>query len=231
MKALPRTDAHLQLSRRLDWRFLLPEPYLRRVAYWGPEKTMLVQALNTFSASVTFFSPANVAASAAPAAHFDLAVLIAPTPVHLETAAARLVTGGCLYAEMQSAWHSVEKGGRLSFAKSFVGLESYVTTLRRLGFAEIKAYWHRPSFEQCVQIIPLHDDRAMEFVFSQRAVDLLSQIKFATGKSLLKAHWLLRLFQSVSLVACHPWVCHPTHEFDSHISQPKLAAAEAGSAG
>jgi len=128
--------------------------------------------------------------------------LVSPTPAQLEFAASRLTTEGCIYAEMQSAWGSAEERKRLFFTNIFVGIESYLTTLHRLGFAEASTYWHRPSFEKSLQLIPLNDQLALAFVFSQRAADLFSQLKLATGRSLLKTDWLLRLFQSVSLIAC-----------------------------
>jgi len=199
MKPCSRTDGALQIARRLDWRFLLPEPQLRRVGYCGPENTSLARALAKFSASFEILSAAGTAGLTS---SFDLIVLVAPALPQMEAASRMLAPAGYLYAEMQSAWGSLEKSGRLSFAQNFVGLENYITALQGLGFAEIKAYWHRPSFENAVQIIPVHDERALEYIFSQRAANLLGQLKLATGKSLLKTRWLMRWFQSMSLVAC-----------------------------
>lgn len=199
MKTRTRTDQHLQVARRLDWRFLLPEPQLRRVAYFGPADTALAQALALFSEAFTPFSTAEAAARATE--KFDLGVAIAPTLAQLQIVEQVLRPSGCLYIEIRSAWESLEDRKRPSWPQSFVGISSYLAQVRRLGFAEVAAYWHRPSFEKSLQIIPLHDERVMEFIDSQRASDLLSQIKFATGKSLLKTRWLLRLFQSISIVA------------------------------
>ena len=41
----PYPDQDLQLSRRLDWRFLLPNPHLGRVGYLGPSGGTLPRAL------------------------------------------------------------------------------------------------------------------------------------------------------------------------------------------
>ena len=38
-------DALLQASRRVDWRFLLPDPNLGRVAYLGPRRGALLDSL------------------------------------------------------------------------------------------------------------------------------------------------------------------------------------------
>lgn len=49
----PSNDTLLQLSRRIDWRFLLPDPELGRVACFGASDELLVSALKRFSAALT----------------------------------------------------------------------------------------------------------------------------------------------------------------------------------
>jgi hypothetical protein len=92
-----RSDQELQLVRRIDWRFLLPEPSLRRVAYFGPETGTLPAALKHFSESLTIISPS---AEAVPA-QFDLVVLRLREMADLKRAPILLAPGGFLYWEMK----------------------------------------------------------------------------------------------------------------------------------
>src|SRR5215216_5694129 len=79
------SDALLQASRRLDWRFLLPDPSLRQVAYSGPGRGALLDSLRLFSESLTLLDPA-VADGAQ--AQYDLMVASAPAYPALARAAA-----------------------------------------------------------------------------------------------------------------------------------------------
>lgn len=201
MKILPRTDSALQLSRRLDWRFLLPEPSLRRVAYFGAAQSSLALALQHFSEQLTIFDQVQVEVSQHDVAQFELVVLAAPTIAQIEAAIAMLAPHGWLYAEVQHAWEWRHERKLPTHALSLPKLEDWQAALARSGCVEVKAHWHRPTFERAVQIIPLHEVSAMDFVFNRRAEDFMSQLKFATGRSLMKQAWLARLLQCVSLVA------------------------------
>ncbi len=197
MKILSRTDSILQLSRRLDWRFLLPEPQLGRVAYCGPVQSTLAIALREFSEELHVFAP-----TARPnEGGFDVVVLAEPTVPQLEIAQQLLAPHGYLYAEAQHAWDWRTERKLPVRSRHALRVEDWLERLARLGFVESKAYWHRPSFERAVQIIPLYDNGARDFVFARRSEDLMSQLKSATGRSVMKNAWLARLLQCVSLVA------------------------------
>jgi hypothetical protein len=196
MKTLPRSESTLQLARRLDWRFLLPEPNLRRVAYFGARQSALALALRRFSEELIVFESSRQDFDHGTQARFDLAVLQSPSFAQLERAHALLASPGYLYAEVQHAWEWRSARGR-----NLPDLAAWQAGLARLGFVEIKAHWHRPTFERAVQIIPMHDDRAMNFVFNRRDDDLTTRLKFAAGRALIKRAWLARWLQCVSLVA------------------------------
>ncbi len=89
-----RSDHELQLARRIDWRFLLPEPYLRRVVYLGPETGDLPAALKHFSESLRINAVAENGS-------FDLVVLRLREASCLAKADALLAPGGFLYWEMK----------------------------------------------------------------------------------------------------------------------------------
>ena len=54
-----RLKPDLETSRRLAWRFLLPNPHLGRVAYLGPASGTLPRALREFCDSLTTIAPAR----------------------------------------------------------------------------------------------------------------------------------------------------------------------------
>jgi hypothetical protein len=92
--AASRSDHELQLARRIDWRFLLPEPYLRRVVYLGPETEDLPAALKHFSESLRVNAVEKNGS-------FDLVVLRLREASSLAKADALLAPGGFLYWEMK----------------------------------------------------------------------------------------------------------------------------------
>ncbi|MGH7600344.1 MAG: hypothetical protein ACREOI_28655, partial [bacterium] len=92
--AARRSDHDLQLARRIDWRFLLPEPYLRRVVYLGPEPGALPAALKHFSESLRINAVEKNGS-------FDLVVLRLREASSLAKADALLAPGGFLYWEMK----------------------------------------------------------------------------------------------------------------------------------
>lgn len=198
MKLLPRSDSTLQLARRLDWRFLLPEPRLHCVALFDSSQSSLARALQCFSEELTLFENSDEKK----AASFDLVVLARPTLLTLEPALRLLAPGGHLHAEVQHPWSWRHERTLPLSAISMPTLADWQSELARLGCTNIAAHWHRPTFEHALQIIPMHDAAATDFVFNRRAESLMSRFKFAAGRSLMQRAWLARLLQCVSMVAC-----------------------------
>lgn len=129
-KALPTVRGNLQIIRRADWRFLLPDPDLGRVAYVAPHDPKLFDALQLVSASV----------DRAPASELDGHEVV-------------VVTGGGRQASATAqqtppgAWLVIEVGGREA--------RSVVAGLRRRGFIDVQAHWLWPDAERCREIVPL----------------------------------------------------------------------------
>jgi hypothetical protein len=219
--AARRSDQVLQISRRIDWRFLLPEPYLRRVAYLGPDNGTLSTALRHFCDSLEIISPSSEAAQApAKQSGFDLVVLRWRRLADLERACALLVAGGYLYWEIDrprlsevTSLHVITKRKAVDRSlqnlkkrknrwRRSLGLVRYcVGVLERLGFGEIEAHWHRPNFERCLEIIPLHDRPALDYVFSRPRGDLANRLKLTSGRYVMKTGLLSRLVPCFSLIA------------------------------
>jgi hypothetical protein len=202
--AARRSDHELQLVRRIDWRFLLPEPYLRRVAYFGPAKGALPSALEHFSESFQNISSPKKA-------KFDLVVLGLRDAPDLEKAHTLLAPGGFLYWEMKPvslsvAWrHLMNRDVETSQAASkrwrwVLNLfGEHIDALERLGFGDIQLHWHRPNFEACLEMIPMHEP-ALDYTFSRTRSDLASRLKFAAGRVMMQSGLLAHLTPCFSII-------------------------------
>lgn len=202
-KIAQRSDRELQLARRIDWRFLLPEPYLRRVAYRGPASGTLPTALKHFSASFQTISAQETA-------EFDLVVLRLSEVTELAQASKLLATGGFLYWEMKPInWTAAIQprfnGKRVARPKRWRHVANlfydHVEALERLDFEDIQIHWQRPNFEGCLEIIPINEARALDYAFGRPRSDFASHVKFAAGKVMMQTGLLAHLTPCFSLIA------------------------------
>ena len=202
-----RSDQDLQLVRRLDWRFLLPEPHLRRVGYLGPERGALPEALARFSESYN-----RISRSIEEKSKFDLLVLSAQPRASVEQTHALLASPGLLYWELNPLrWPAFFRGtnGRgyspaqekkNRWRRVAALLHDHVATLESLGFGEIASHWHRPNFEKCLEIIPV-DDLALDYVFSRARTDLAGRLKLLVGRCLMQTGLMAHVAPCFSLLA------------------------------
>ena len=130
----------LGLARRLDWRFLLPDPRLEQVAYIGPLRGELRRALHRFTRSVVENPDA-----ASSAEHFELVVVAAGYASMVSRAAALLKPGGHVYWE-------VDRSGSLT------GPDGILRDPRKkalaLDLTDVRAHWHYPNLESTRMILP-----------------------------------------------------------------------------
>ena len=168
-----------QAIRRLDWRFLLPDPALGRVACLGRAEGSLAEALRASGLAPTII--AGPLADAHRAA-FDTVVAANPSRELLIAAADLLRPGGWLYAEVSGAG----RAGRMA------------RLAQGMGFGEVQRHWHWPDFERGTRILPLDDGGALVYA-------LLKGRRGAAGAALVRGaqrvgahHWAAR---HVSLTA------------------------------
>jgi hypothetical protein len=119
-------------ARRADWRFLLPDPDLRSVAYLPPHDPELVKALELCGAAIDY-----CAEPLRPARH-GLVVITAGPPSAVVRARGILLPGGWLYAEVP---------GRQT--------ADWERELRSRGFEDVAAHWLWPSERACREMVPL----------------------------------------------------------------------------
>ena len=198
------SDALLQASRRLDWRFLLPDPALDRVAYIGLAHGALVESLRLFSTSLTVVDPR---AADDRTAQYDVVVATDPTYAMLQRAVALVRPGGCLYVETHAALRLRRRGDtgrRMNKSPRLRYAADYVTVLRRLGLASVEAHWHWPNFESCAEIVPLDDRAALLLAFARRQSGPAARMKSTLGRWLLRGGLFARLVPCFSVVGRKP---------------------------
>lgn len=140
----PRTPADV---RRADWRFLLPDPSLGRVACAGPPDEALLEALRNVTPAVTVLGATGMD----PGDAHDVVVVDAASPRRLEGMRAHLRPGGHVYAETS---------GRRARACA--------KALRAQGFGEIGIHWLWPSAAACKELIPLGEPTAARAALDRR---------------------------------------------------------------
>jgi hypothetical protein len=190
-------DALLQASRRVDWRFLLPDPNLGRVAYLGPRRGALLDSLRLFSAALVVGEATGVGG-----AQHDVVVAHAPSLGGLRHAAKLVRPGGFLYVEAYGLVHRRRLGHGFSRWPRFAA--DYVTAIERLGLAEAAAHWHWPNFESCAEIVPLADQDALLLVMRRRRSGAGARLKSTLGRVLMRSGLFVRLAPCFSVVARKP---------------------------
>lgn len=182
-------DTLLRMSRRVDWRFLLPSPYLGDIAYIGADCRAHFESLRLFCNSLTNLGP--VPTSEENREQFDGIVLTEPSHEILHQAANLVKSGGFIYLEvnkplepiewMKDMYSRVKKGyPRLIFPAD------YLLLIEELGFVEVQVYWHWPNFQACTKVIPLNNKSALDYAFLQSGQSVKARLKAMSG------HWLQR---------------------------------------
>lgn len=173
MPESPRTAPHTSdpsdptLVRRLDWRFLLPEPRLESVVFAGPAQSGLLAALHHAGESVVR-AEASGSVSPEEESQCPVAVVQGAERERVETAHPHLARGGWLYWETR--WSGARpavgasRGATLRQARTS---EDVRVVLRSLGYERIALHWHYPDFETCRWMVPLDDPAAGAWFLSR----------------------------------------------------------------
>lgn len=144
-------DALLRASRRVDWRFLLPDPELGRVACMGVTDEGLLESLRLFSTELVRWEGRGREQAEA---RYDLVVLRNPRDDDLDSASRLLRPAGWLYIEVEKSLRRVE-------AHASKSARGYARSLRKRGFVDVGTHVHWPDFASCRAIVPLDDAAAV----------------------------------------------------------------------
>lgn len=156
-------DASLQRSRRVDWRFLLPEPELGRVGYLGTIDPELVEACRCFGSSFVLVDVGSERSQ--DEGGFDTVVVVDPTPTVLEEAVGCTRAEGWLYVELCGPGR---RARRLFRRRSFA--PGWAARMRGLGCDQVQLHWHWPDFAACVEMIPLTSPSALRHALLVRRI-------------------------------------------------------------
>lgn len=156
---LPYVDL-LASSRRVDWRFLLPDPELGHVVCAGGANPDLKRSCLLFSRSLSVLGQetGKLARDSA-----DVLVLVDPGSAALEEAVGLLKPDGWVYVEVHRPPTYRGLGVRRPRTT-----KSYAGELRRLGLDRIESHWHWPDFESCTEILPLADRTVLRGALARR---------------------------------------------------------------
>lgn len=198
----------LAAARRLDWRFLWPDPALGRVLVLGAASPDLLDALRREAAAVerpsgpwheisghpNLLAPAdvlivvlNASETAAPAlARRILAVV-----------EAGLRPGGRVYIEV-SGWRAGARPRRPMHPMA------WVRGLSAGGLESVAAYAVWPDFERCQWLAPIAEPDAMRLAFGRGATDFPSRLAGAAARLALRVGLLPALLPRFCIVARRP---------------------------
>lgn len=165
--------------RRADWRFLLPDPVLRRVAYIGPHEPALVGALSALSDALEL-RPLH-------GTLHDVVVLTRPTERRELTAASLVAPGGWVYLETTGA----RAGG-------------VIDRLRDTGLVDLAAWWLWPQASACLEMIPLANPTALNAALGRRQPGARLRARAWAAQALARCGVLRPLLASVALVGRRP---------------------------
>lgn len=188
----------LQASRRLDWRFLLPAPDLGQVAYIGPARGTLLEALRLFSASLAVIEMSEREDGGPSSARYEVVVVSTPAPAALRQAVMLLRPGGWLYVEAHSPFSRWGVRRRFRWPRF---ARDYRRLLHQLGMDEIQAHWHWPDFESCTKIIPLDNRTAILHAFAAQRPGVGALLRLVLGRRLLHSGLLALVVQHFGVVA------------------------------
>lgn len=187
-------DALLQASRRLDWRFLLPEPELGRVACVGVDDPNLVESLRLLGSEATVVEAGGPWEELAP---HDVVVLRNPAEAELAAAVPLLSPGGWMYVEVDgTGGRRLPEGPRTA--------RCYAAALRRLGLIEVQGHLHWPDFRSCAAIVPLGDALAVRLALARRRQNGGARLVARLAPLLAACNLLAVVAPSASVLARRP---------------------------
>jgi hypothetical protein len=182
-------DVALRLSRRVDWRFLLPSPRLGRIGYLGMMDGQLLAALAAFADQVVV-DPAALRTGS-----LDGVVVHRPARVDIEAAARAVRPGGLLVAELHGPQVPVIGGSRP------LGVGAVLQCWTRAGATESRAYWLLPSRSSCTMMVDLNDEAMVLAALDRNQGSRSGRRKAAAGRRLLASGLLRHVAPDVTIIA------------------------------
>ena len=195
-----------ELLRRIDWRFLLPEPGLYSVGYIGSGKDSLWAALQRVSRSLAMIPRSAETLLPDPEGTlFDVVVVQSHSFSDLEQGITLLKPNGWLYWEINR--RQPESGGRTADSNSVHRMrkpKELIKALQRRGFCEAELYWHRPDFNTCKELVSLRNGAPLGFLVGQFAETGVPRLVSRVARGLVLQGFFPSVFRCLSVVARKP---------------------------
>jgi hypothetical protein len=172
----PDDSLNLHLWRRLDWRFLMPDPQPRTVGYAGPIDQESLRAIRLLDAGA-----ADIERSAQlddPRHGCDVVLLPVPTSENLRLAYTALRPGGWVCVQ-------VRRSGPIRPGTRTIG--GWHRAVRRTGFQDVNAYWHAPTLDSCSRIVRLNGAMGVGNTLKRHEGVRFGQAKSAVAKVVFRA--------------------------------------------
>lgn len=153
-------DALLQLSRRVDWRFLLPHPHLGHVGLLGQHE-QLTQSLLPFCVKLSTGSTYDLQQNSG---LYDVVVIPRANHDNLHDGAQLVRAGGVVYAELSAKRWPIRS------------LTRYRSLLQAMNYSDVRCFWHWPNFEAPTKLIPLNDPAALALAMLPQSSSLIHKL-------------------------------------------------------
>jgi hypothetical protein len=192
----------IHIARRIDWRFLLPNPALGKVACLGVKDRSHLEALQLFSQSLSILSEVDL--DRGDEFGYDIVVISGSDIKGIQKATDMVKPGGCLYMESFGYFNQLLRnlkndGGRINGLHLY-GLRDYSRLLGEQGFTDIQFHWHWPNFRECTKIIPL-EDKTVQYAFLYARRSIKARLRSLIGRLLLRLGLLESLVPHFSMIA------------------------------
>jgi len=192
----------------------LPNPELNNVVYFGEYDRTLFKSLKQFSHRFSIVPTTdNNSHWDEGKQKFDLGVLKSCKIEYIKKIETFLVNGGYLYWEINRNFslkskiietnNQAAKNDLLSdFHKdNFRRINFFVSYLYESGFSNISVQWHRPSFDSCLEIIPLINSSALDHFLSKTQYQIKDKLKYSLVRFLSKVELLDYFIKNFSIIA------------------------------
>ncbi len=191
MRGLDR-DRALRLSRRIDWRFLLPDPSLNTVGYFGPGADQLLESLRAFAGVADLLTEHDIGAARL-RRRYDVIVLQGVEAIDPRIREL-LKPDGHVYAEFKRADFRPVK--RRAASAAF-----YPRARAAAGVREARIHWHWPEFETCTRIVPLDVETPLAFVITRGEQGLKANLVWIGVSLMVRGGVLSRSASCFSVIA------------------------------
>ena len=184
----------LALARRLDWRFLLADPRLGRVALVGRPDPELRAALEAFAESLVDD----------PNERAEVVVVHAPTAAGVRAAIERVEPGGSIVIELAGR---ARRGRAGQLAAASAG--DVAERLRHEGFIDVGESWVWPDHATGLEIVPLDRPALIRLSLARRRSGRRAKLKARGVRLALRLGFLPAVLSAATVVGRRPDVTVP----------------------